>query len=309
MSASDVSTSDLSSVQLLKARRIYQKLRQNILETTGPQGSNELLAEHSKATGSDVVHLEACIALFEYLSSGIQSLLSMCNEFISLISCGVSSPSGLREMDIELILTFYVKLFKFHSKLGQTLPLKNIRHIALFGLERFPDNPKFLSFYIERESKSILTGELRRTLDRATLKAETPLPWIFALYYEQLRAESLVSVMECTDSPSLGAAAVTSLPVTGVVHRQYALFERAVSSSSGRHCVALWRMYMEFEACRNICFAATSLCFINFCQILQSDDQLSKFDLFSVRGILLSLTADLLIVLRISKRQHTKSFC
>ncbi|PFX27186.1 Protein NRDE2-like [Stylophora pistillata] len=251
-SASDMSTSDLSSVQLLKAHRIYQKLHRNIVETIEPRDSKELLAECSIATGSVAVHLEACIALFEYLSSSIQSLLSMCNEFISMISPGVSSPTSLREMDIELILTFYVKLFRFHSKMGQTLPLKDIRHIALSALERFPDNPKFFSFYIERESKSILTGELRRTLDRATLRAKTPVPWIFALYHEQLRTESMVSVMECTDLPSLaaekGAAAVTSLPVTGVVHRQYALFERAVSSPSGRHCVALWRMYMEFEA-------------------------------------------------------------
>ena len=250
-SASNASISDVSAVQLLKSRRIYQKLHQSILETTKPQGNRGLLADCSVASGSFAVHLEACSALFEYLSTGIQSVLSMCDEVISVISHGVSNPSGPSEMDIELILSFYVRLFRFHCNIGRTLPLKDTRHMLHFALERFPDNPEFLSFYVQRESKSILTGEIRRTFDRATQKATTPVPWIFALHYEQLRAESLVSVMECNDLPTQiskeSPAAVTSLPVTGVVHRQYALFERVVASSSGRHCVALWRMFMEFE--------------------------------------------------------------
>lgn len=251
-STSNSSTTDVSAVRLLKSRRIYQKLHQGIVETTeSPQEKRGLLSDCGIASGCLAVHLEACSALFEYLSTGIQGVLSMCNDVISVISHDISNQAGLSEMDIELILSFYIRLFRFHCKNGGILPLKDTRNILHFALERFPDNPEFLSFYIQRESKSILTGEVRRTLDKATHKATTPVPWIFAIHYEQLRAKSLVSVLECNDPSALisqgGSAALTSLPVTGVVHRQCSLFERAVARTSGRHCVALWRMFMEFQ--------------------------------------------------------------
>ncbi len=251
-SKSNSPTTDVSAVRLLKSRRIYQKLNQGIVETTGSsQEKRELLSDCGIASGSLAVHLEACSALFEYLSTGIQVVLSMCNDIISLILHNISNQTGLSEMDFELILSFYIRLFRFHCKSNRTLPLKDTRDILHFALKNFPDNPEFLSFYIQRESKSILTGEVRRTLDKATQKATTPVPWIFAIRYEQLRAKSLVSVQECNDPSALiaegSSAALTSLPVTGVVHRQCSLFERAVTSSSGRHCVALWRMFMEFQ--------------------------------------------------------------
>lgn len=249
-STSDSSTTDVSSVRLLKSRRIYQKFHQGISETTESSQEKRQLLDCDIASGSLAVHLEACSALFEYLSTSIQGVLSMCNDFISVIS---HDQADLTVMDIELILSFYIRLFRFHCRHGRTLPLKDTRNIVHFALEKFPDNPEFLSFYIQRESKSILTGEIRRTLDKATQKATTPVPWIFVIYYEQLRAKSLVSVMECNDPSALisqeSSAAVTSLPVTGVVHRQCSLFERAISSPSGRHCVALWRMFMHFEVC------------------------------------------------------------
>ncbi|KAL9952401.1 hypothetical protein ACROYT_G039651 [Oculina patagonica] len=246
------STMDVSAVRLLKSRTIYQKLHQGIVETTeSSQEKRELLSDCGIASGSLAVHLEACSALFEYLSTGIQGVLSMCKGFISVIS-HAPNQAGLSEMDTELILSFYIRLFRFHCKSSRTLPMKDTRDILHFALEKFPDNSEFLSFYIQRESKSILTGEVRRKLDKATQKATTPVPWIFAIHYEQLRAKSLVSVMECNDPFALiaegSSAALTSLPVTGVVHRQCSLFERAVTSSSGRHCVALWRMFMEFQS-------------------------------------------------------------
>lgn len=246
------STSNVSAVRLLKSRRIYQKFHQSILEMNeSSQEKRELLSICGIASGSLAVHLEACSALFEYLSTGIQGVLSMCHDVISAMSHDTSTLAGLSEMDIELILSFYFRLLKFHCQSGRTLPLKDTRKILHLALEKFPDNPEFLSFYIMRESKSILTSEIRRTLDKATQKANTPVPWIFAIHYEQLRAKSLVSAIECNDLSALisqgSSAAVTTVPVTGVVHRQFSLFERAVQSSCGRHCVALWRMFMEFQ--------------------------------------------------------------
>ena len=249
-STSDSPTTDMSAVRLLKSRRIFQKFHQGITETTeSSQGKREFL-DCDIASGSLTVHLEACSILFEYLSTGIQGVLSMCNDIVLVIS---HDEVDLLEMDIELILSCYIRLFRFHCIHGKTLPLKDTRIIVHFALEKFPDNPEFLLFYIQRESKSVLTGEIRRILDKAAQQACTPVPWIFAIYYEHLRAKSLVSVMECNDLSALvsqeSPAAVTSLPVTGVDHRQCSLFERAISCSSGRHCVALWRMFMQFEVC------------------------------------------------------------
>jgi len=246
----NASTTDVSAVQLLKSRRIYQKFHQGITDTTELYQEKRELLDCEIASGSLTVHLEACSVLFEYLSTGIQGVLSMCNDIISVIT---NDQAHLLEIDIELILSFYIRLFRVHCKHGRMLPLKDTRNIVLSALDKFPDNPEFLLFYIQRESKSILTGEIRRVLDKAAQKATTPVPWIFAIHYEQLRAKSLVSVMECNDLSALvsqeSSAAVTSLPVTGVIHRQCSLFERAISCPSGRHCVALWRMFMQFEVC------------------------------------------------------------
>ena len=112
--------------------------------------------------------------------------------------------------------------------------------------------PNLKILYIQQESKSVLTGEIRRTLDKVTQKATTPIPWVFALHYEQCRSQSVASVKECTDPVATvweenSTPVVSSLPVTGVVNRQYSLFERAIASPSARHCVALWRMFMKFE--------------------------------------------------------------
>ena len=234
-----------SAVQLLKARRVYQKIHQSIVETGESQTKETLMSDCGLASGSLAVHLEACCVLFEYLNTGINSVLCMCNDFFS-------NPSGLCELDIELILSSFIRLFKFHCNTGRTLTLRDTRHILHSALEKFPNNPEFISFYIQQESKSVLTGEIRRTLDKVTQKATTPIPWIFALHYEQCRSQSIASVMECTDPMATvleenSTSVVTSLPITGVVNRQYSLFERAIASPSARHCVALWRMFMKFE--------------------------------------------------------------
>lgn len=238
---------ELSAAKVLRCRRLYQKIHKEVLERGASQVNNELLTECGIGSGSLAVHLEVCSVLFEYLSMGISSVLAMCHELLEM-----SRMSDLGAMDKELIFTGYIRIFKFHCDNNLMLPLKDTRSIILPVLEMFPDNPEFLSFYIQRECKSVLACEVRRTLDRVVQKASTPVAWIFSLYYEQIRSQSMVSVLECnipltSDSQEIASAAITSLPNTGQLHRQYSLFERAVASSSGRHCLALWRMFMEFE--------------------------------------------------------------
>ena len=239
--------SEMSGVKLLKSRKTYQKWHEGVIQSLECEAKSDLQQDCGIASGSMLVHQEACCALFEYLTTGIQGALHMWDALVS----GISRTVRPNEINLELILTFYVRLLRFHSESGGVLPLKDTRRLLHFTLERFPDNPDFLSFYVQREAKSNLTGDIRRTLDRAVQKASTPTPWIFAIHYEQLRMESFVSVMECSvpsllHSKDTSSVALTSLPVTGVIHRQRSLFERAVSSSA-RHCVALWRMFMNFE--------------------------------------------------------------
>ena len=234
-----------SAVQLLKARRVFQKIHQGMVKTGESQTKETLMSDSGLASGSLAVHLEACCVLFEYLNTGINSVLCMCNDFFS-------NPSGLSELDIELILSSFIRLFKFHCNSDGTLTLRDTRRILHSVLEKFPNNPEFISFYVQQESKSVLTGEIRRTLDKVTQKATTPIPWVFALHYEQCRSQSVASIMACTDPLATvleenSTPVIASLPVTGVVNRQYSLFERAIASPSARNCVALWRMFMKFE--------------------------------------------------------------
>ena len=234
--------SEVSPIRLLKARKIFQQEASSIstaVDSKTDQGSGQCLP-----SGSFVVHLTSCYALFEYLTTGISGALAVYDESLFRLQRSLS-------MSCELTWTSYIRLLNFHSK-KHILPLKHIRNAVLSALEDFPDNPEFLEFYVQLESKSNISGKARRFFDKTTQKGTSPVSWIFALYYEHRRSEAVLSMRECTTlsvTPTEHREPVimTSLPSTGITHRQRSLFERALATSSARHCVALWRMFMEFE--------------------------------------------------------------
>jgi len=151
-----------------------------------------------------------------------------------------------------MLWTNYISLLKQHIK-KEPMPLKTTKQIIHNALKAFPNNPMFLDFYLQVELKSNLTGEVRRCFDHLSHNATSPIPWIFAIHYEDLRSEAISTTKDYTCTYAAHSIkdrqteVVMSLPTSGIIHRQRALFDRATSSAVGRQCIALWRMYIQFE--------------------------------------------------------------
>ncbi|XP_031560255.1 nuclear exosome regulator NRDE2-like [Actinia tenebrosa] len=241
----DATSSTIPPARILKAKKNYAELCENII-----QRMNNNCSESEDKVFLDVepsVHTLVCCALFSYVSSGIQAASVIYDKVLPSLSLA-NDASNLKQ---EHIYNLYLNLLNLHAKI-EPIPLKNIRSVLHRALKEFPNNPFFLDHFLQVESKSNLTGEVRRFFDHLTNDASSPVPWIYAVHYENMRSKALVTTMDCaeyitTSAKQPSSVLVTSLPVTGISHRQRALLDRATSSVAGRQCVALWKMYMEFE--------------------------------------------------------------
>ncbi|KAK3713719.1 hypothetical protein QZH41_020706, partial [Actinostola sp. cb2023] len=229
----------VSSAKILRAKRTYSELCHDSIRQL-----NDCPSEDNKKVLS-CVHCIVCCALFAYVSSGIQAAVAVYEQVLS----SLSSPDD--SLHHEHLWTSYFCLLKMHTK-QETMSLRTVKQAIHRAISIFPNNPFFLDYYHQVELKSNLTGEVRRFFDHLTHSATTPIPWIYAIHYEDMRAKATLSAIDCSDyrvsaGDGQSAGLVTSLPTTGISHRQRALFDRATSSVAGRQCIGLWRMYMEFE--------------------------------------------------------------
>lgn len=241
----EASSSTVSPARILKAKRSYSELCENSIQRINSSETEDKIFLDVEPS----VHAIVCCALFSYVSSGIQAASAIYDQVLSSLS-SVNDASNLRR---EHIWNSYLNLLNLHAK-REPIPLKDIRVVLNGALQEFPDNPYFLDYFLQVESKSNLTGEVRRFFDHLTHDARSPVPWIYAIHYENMRSKALVTTMDCAEyiSKQPSSVLITSLPVTGISHRQRALLDRATSSVAGRQCVALWKMYMEFEVCIGI---------------------------------------------------------
>lgn len=257
----------LSPVRILKTQKQFDHLITHVIHDY----QNEQLEDnsflqasgHGVGTGSLLVHLVACNSMFHYLTSGIKEMCLAFEQVLLAVSNVKPSPGSTKALDIELIWTTYIRLLRYHSE-RHAMPLKDVRKILLAGLNSFPENPEFLSFYVQLEARSNISGNIRRFFDRNIQSATSPIPWILSVCYEQNRSETVQPVVEC----SLEMAGVqttseidfchpycTTLPITGITHRQRALFDKSSTHPSGQRCIALWRMYIQFEVRYAACFS------------------------------------------------------
>ncbi|XP_032240468.2 nuclear exosome regulator NRDE2 [Nematostella vectensis] len=226
---------DLSAARILRARKTWSQLTEEAL--------NSMHDGNSTNTGPSSYSLDVliCSAYFAYVTQGLQAASTTFERALV--------PPVFDGFCREALWLAYLGLYRTHMA-QHTVPLKELRSILHSALREFPDNPEFLAFYLKVESKSNLTGEVRRFFDHGTHSAVSPVQWIYALHYEEVRSMAVSIALDCTQAALVQGSrnsAVTSLPMTGVTHRQRALFERVASSSVGRQCVLLWRMFVDFE--------------------------------------------------------------
>ena len=136
-----------------------------------------------------------CVVLcFTYVSSGIQAASAIYDKVLS----SLPSANDAANVRCEHLWTSYLNLLNLHAK-KEHIPLKSIRVVLHRALKDYPNNPCFLDRFLQVESKSNLTGEVRRFFDHLIHDASSPVPWIYAIHYENVRSKALVSTMDCAE--------------------------------------------------------------------------------------------------------------
>ncbi|KAG8126412.1 hypothetical protein E2320_021629 [Naja naja] len=227
----------VSSVNVFKARKTYEHLVQDCL-------TENLTSDQGHASGSShLIGLVGCYTLFQYLTLGIDSAMS--------VYCQVAEK--LKDKDpgerlsgqhfttpLEALSLMHVSLLRFHMKIS-VYPLTPLREVLLEVLKRYPSNQSFWRSYIQIHSKSHNASKARRFFDAITRTTQSLEPWLFAVQLEQMRKK----LIERVQREPTGDVYAT-IPEIGLAHRIKALFEHAIQTENGAHCPLLWRLYICF---------------------------------------------------------------
>ncbi|XP_071785785.1 nuclear exosome regulator NRDE2-like [Asterias amurensis] len=249
----DIPSQSVSSVRLLKARRNYQETITEVLATYSRSDSQDTdAAERMKwliPSGTHAVHLTLCFAIFQYLTVGMQAASVVFESSLSSLKKGKLTDNFIVQqlrLDQELITEAYVGLLSAHVYSNPT-PLGSLRNLLKISMDDFPTNPTLLEAFIISESKSHIAGRVRRYFDRVTRQKDSLVQWLFAIRAEMLRQEALVTYAAAGMETVHGQQNEVPMSETGISNRIRSLFQRATESQTARHCVLLWRMYMQFE--------------------------------------------------------------
>jgi hypothetical protein len=150
-----------------------------------------------------LVDFMLCYALFLYWSMGIDAARSVLDSMLSAVKTQderikpsyqdnfVKFAGSRHHQDV---LEFYCKLLQFHSK-NNVYPVKPVRDLLLSSLSTFPENVFFLHAYVMLELRSCTSYSIRRYFDSVLGRSKTPVPWLFAIFYEKQKQNTYQSVI------------------------------------------------------------------------------------------------------------------
>lgn len=160
-----------------------------------------------KRSGCSSPHQVACHAYFEYLTQGLKQAMAVFDGYLAALSSKHSPDASDRRAHLHsLELTYYLQaqLMIHHSRSHPSQPAM-LRTVLEAALRLFPEHGWFLAAYIECERPSFFSGRLRRYFDTHAPKAQTAIPWVFAIAAELQRHRRLRELAEeevggCTES-------------------------------------------------------------------------------------------------------------
>ncbi|USP80285.1 uncharacterized protein yc1106_07559 [Curvularia clavata] len=164
-------------------------------------------------------------ALLLYLANDYDAEHAL--ELHSHLSIWFTSHNANNTPFAELHAQFMSRLLTYHIAHAPIVKPAFIRTALEPLISRFPDNTILLSLYAANEARFSIDDRVRAIMHNTTLQSQeerSVAGWAFAIHYETLRGET---------------AGSTS-------HSIRALYKRA-TASSGEHCPALWKAYVQFE--------------------------------------------------------------
>jgi len=224
----------ISPTRILKARKLYR----NTTSTFTPLRNKSIINE--------MIYLEACFGLFEYITNGIQGMNGIFDEALKRHAKGTISH--------ELLSTIYIYILyshtshQFYTKITETnihndennndseststvekIPIRNhthpytntppsvLRDLLYEAMHQYPNNKYFLSIFIQTEAKSKVENRIRRFFDSLPHTA-SPLVYIFSLESERNRSGAENRIIS-TFEKALDQEAPTSTSV--IIWKEY----------------------------------------------------------------------------------------
>nr|XP_020663249.1 protein NRDE2 homolog [Pogona vitticeps] len=225
------------SVNILKARKTYEHLLQDYLNESSCSNQDHI------GSSTHLVGFTGCYILFQYLTLGIDSALSIYrNVCEKLRGKELGEKLGDRNVAtiLESITLMHASLLQYHMK-KSVYPLNPLREALLEALKRYPSNQSLWRTYIQIQSKSHNASKARRFFDGVTRTTKSLEPWLFAIQAEQIRKKLVENVQR-----GVTGDIYATIPETGLTNRIKALFEHAIETENGAHCPLLWRLYIYF---------------------------------------------------------------
>ncbi|CEP11433.1 hypothetical protein [Parasitella parasitica] len=209
-----------TSTLILKTREYFsQKLAQ--LSTLSQSQSERHIA----------VSMVGCSALFEYLSSGLDSACLVYRHALDYIK----DRQAERGYESEVVWIDYATLLYRHAATSTSYKPGSLRQAMEHALALFPNNTIFLAFYIWNESKTKIYNRVQHLLNDAVRKNSNVILWLSAIYSELHK--------------------YTPYHVDSV--RDY--LERSTQDSRTKFSILLWKCYIQFELLQNNIQKARSL--------------------------------------------------
>ena len=181
---------DISGSKVLKIRKRFQEKYSALME-------NFQTAPDVKTADLVLQHL-TCMATFDLCAVGLDSALSMfddaagvCKFLEGMDKTHQPFVHQLREEILHRKLSLMQNVFS-----TRVMSLDKLRSVLNGNLTEFPDSPTFLARLVEVESRSNISGRLRRHFDKAFTCMCSPVPVIFAVLSEMSRQSSIQSLLQ-----------------------------------------------------------------------------------------------------------------
>eukprot|EP00794_Sanderia_malayensis_P020249 gene20249-22232_t len=237
-SASVISTEKINPLRLRKTKSAFREIYSMTLE--------KISTSRSKQETDSWLELILCYVIFELITTDIGTALGIVDSIekdVRLSRCHLSKIAALRVLICR------------HNFLTRQTQLSFLHEAVWKSAVSFPDEQLFNSLLIEMESQSFFNSlKLRRFYHQSLKNASSIYPFIFAILFEQKKQIAMKRAYRFHDGYDLmiekndDGIIAKSQPTTGIVNRLRSLFQRATDSQFGRHCVALWRSFIKFEA-------------------------------------------------------------
>ncbi|KAM6467455.1 nuclear exosome regulator NRDE2 isoform 2-T3 [Liasis olivaceus] len=177
------------SVNVLKARKTYEHLLQDCLT------ENSTSDQEHASDSSHLIGLVGCYTLFQYLTLGIDSAVSIYWQVSQKLKENPEKRFSGQHFTtpLEALSLMHVSLLRFHMKMS-VYPLSPLREVLLEVLKRYPSNQSLWRAYVQIQSKSHNASKARRFFDGVTRTTKSLEPWLFAIQVEQIRKKIIESV-------------------------------------------------------------------------------------------------------------------